>query len=889
MAQSETLYLIDGSSYIYRAFYAIRNLSNSQGMPTNAVYGFTRMLMKVIAEKKPDYVAVAFDTKGPTFRHELYPEYKANRPTMPDELQPQIPYIKRMVEGFSIPSIERVGVEADDLLGTLARQGEAKGLEVVLVTGDKDLLQLVTPKVRVYDTMKEKVFSEAEVQERFGVEPARVIEVMALMGDTSDNVPGIPGVGPKTAVKLIQQYYDVEGVLAQAGSIKGKMGEKIRENADLARISRKLVTIDTALPVDFELSAFRYTEPKLEDLMDLLRELEFTTLLQEFSGGEKREEKVYRTILDKRDLDTFLARIRKEKEVSLDLETTALDPMRAKIVGVSLSVKEGEGVYVPVAHTGPDVPQQITLQEVLEALTPVLTDPAIRKIGQNIKYDLLVLKNAGAEVAGLYFDTMVASYLINPSRTTHNLNDLALTYLNHKMITYKEVTGTGKKAIGFAEVPVEEATAYAAEDAEITYTLYQRLAPMLSENNLESLFHEIEMPLIPVLAGMERTGVKIDADFLASMSGEIQSNLDHLVKEIYDLAGEEFNINSTQQLAHILFEKQGIKPIKKTKTGYSTNMEVLQQLAEEHELPREILSYRSLTKLKSTYIDALPRLIHPETGRVHTSFNQTVTATGRLSSSDPNLQNIPIRTPLGRKIRQAFVAEEGNLLLSADYSQVELRILAHLSEDPTLIAAFRNQEDIHTRTAAEIFDLPPERVTEEMRRDAKTVNFGIIYGMGQYGLSRQLEIPLYEAEQYIENYFARYPGVKAYQDRLLAEAREKGFVTTIMQRRRPIPELAGSNKNRIAMGERTAINTPIQGSAADIIKVAMIRIDETLRKEQMQSKMILQIHDELILEVPEGELEQAKTILREGMEGVVSLKVPLIVDLGVGKNWCDAH
>jgi len=843
----------------------------------------------VIAEKKPDYVAVAFDAKGPSFRHEIYGEYKANRPAMPEELQPQIPYIKRMVEGFSIPSIEMEGVEADDILGTLARQGEAKGLEVFLVTGDKDFLQLVTPKIRVYDTMKEKVFGEAEVKERFGVEPARVIEVMALMGDASDNVPGIPGIGPKTAVKLISKYHDVEGVIRQAGSIPGKMGEKIRENAELARISRKLVTIDTALPVALDLNAFRYAEPILEDLMDLLRELEFTTLLQEFSGGGKREEKDYRTILDGKDLDTFLARIRKEKTVSLDLETTSLDPMRAEIVGISLSVQEDEGVYIPVAHTYPDVPQQLSLQEVLKVLRPVLTDSSIRKVGQNIKYDLLVLANAGVELSGIYFDTMVASYLINPSRTTHNLNDLALTYLNHKMITYKEVTGTGKKAIGFAEVPLDRATAYAAEDAEITYTLYKQLEPMLTENNLESLFHEIEMPLIPVLAGMERTGVKIDADFLAGMSAGIRTDLDRLITKIYDLAGEEFNINSTQQLSRILFEKLAIKPIKKTKTGYSTNMEVLQKLAEEHDLPREILEYRSLAKLKSTYIDALPRLIHPETGRVHTSFNQTVTATGRLSSSDPNLQNIPIRTPLGRKIRQAFLAEEGNLLVSADYSQVELRILAHLSEDPTLLAAFQQDEDIHTRTAAEIFDLPPERVTEEMRRDAKTVNFGIIYGMGRFGLSRQLGIPVYEAERYIESYFTRYPGVKAYQDRLLREAWEKGFVTTIMNRRRPIPELAGSNKNRIAMGERTAINTPIQGSAADIIKVAMIGIARTLRKEKMRSRMILQIHDELILEVPENELEKAKVILREGMEGVVRLKVPLRVDLGVGKNWCDAH
>jgi DNA polymerase-1 len=889
MPTKETLYLIDGSSYIYRAFYAIRNLSNSKGFPTNAVYGFTRMLMKVIQEKKPDYVAVAFDVKGPTHRQEIYPDYKANRPEMPGDLQPQIPYIKRMVEGFGIPSIEMQGMEADDILGTLAREGREKGLEVVLVSGDKDLLQLVGPHVKVYDTMKDEVYGEKEVKERFGVEPGRVIEVMALMGDTSDNVPGIPGVGPKTAVKLIQEHHDMEGVLAQAEKIKGKMGERVRENREIARLSRTLVTIDTSLDLAPDWEKYRYIEPKLEDLMDLFRELEFTTLLKEFSGEVQKREKDYLTIFKTKDLQTFVDRVRKQKEVSLDLETTALDPMQAEIVGISLSIQEDEGVYIPVAHTGPGASKQLSLEEVLGVLKPLLTDPKIKKIGQNIKYDTLVLRNAGVELSGIYFDTMVASYLLSPSRTTHNLNDLALTHLNHKMITYQEVTGTGKKAIGFAEVPVDRATEYSAEDAEITYTLYRVLAPMLAENQLDALFREIEMPLVPVLAQMEFSGVKIDADFLAAMSREIGEQLGSIREKIHALAGEEFNINSTQQLSRILFEKLKIKPIKKTKAGYSTDVEVLQQLAQEHEMPREVLEYRSLNKLKTTYVDALPRMIHSKTGRVHTSFNQTVTATGRLSSSDPNLQNIPIRTPLGRKIRQAFIAEEGSLLVSADYSQVELRILAHLSEDPTLISAFKNKEDIHTRTASEIFDLPPDRVTEEMRRDAKTVNFGIIYGMGRFGLSRQLGIPVNDADQYIQNYFERYPGVKAYQERLLAEARETGFVTTIMKRRRPIPELSSANRNLVAMGERTAINTPIQGSAADIIKVAMIGIEQTLRKRKMRSQMILQIHDELVLEVPEKELEAAKKILREGMEGVVRLKVPLRVDVGVAKNWSDAH
>jgi DNA polymerase-1 len=889
MSQKKTLYLIDGSSYIYRAFYAIRNLSNSKGLPTNAVYGFTRMLMKIIDEKKPDYVAVAFDTKGPTVRHDLYPNYKANRPEMPDDLQPQIPYIKKMVGGFGIPKIEMQGIEADDILGTLSRIGDEKGLDVTIVTGDKDLLQLVGEHVKVYDTMKEEVYGEEEVLARFGVEPGRLIEVMALMGDSSDNIPGIPGVGQKTAMKLIKEHHDMEGLLANAGKIKGKLGEKIRENQEMARLSRKLVTIDTGLPLSMDLEEFKYSEPRLEDLVDLLRELEFTSMLKEFSGEIQKREKDYRTIFHMKEIKAFLERVNKQKEVSLDLETTALDPMRAKIVGISLSIREDEGIYIPVAHIYPDAPKQLSLDQTLKVLNPVLTDPGIRKIGQNIKYDMLVLKNAGVELDGVYFDTMVASYLLNPSRTTHNLNDLALTYLNHKMITYAEVAGTGKKMIGFDQVPIDQATEYSAEDAEITYFLYKTLEPMLKENNLDGLFHEIEMPLVTVLTRMEQSGVKVDAEFLSEMSGEIGGQLELLIIKIYDLAGEEFNINSTQQLSNILFTKLKIKPVKKTKTGYSTNVEVLQQLAEEHELPREILEYRSLNKLKTTYVDALPRMIHPGTGRVHTSFNQTVTATGRLSSSNPNMQNIPIRTPLGRKIREAFVAEPGHVLVSADYSQVELRILAHLSEDERLISAFQNNEDIHTRTAMEIFDLPAEKVNPEMRRDAKVVNFGIIYGMGRFGLSRQLGIPVNAADEYIQNYFDRYPGVKVYQDELLDEARKNGYVTTIMNRRRLIPELTSNNKNVAAMGERTAINTPVQGSAADIIKVAMIGISKTLQKKKMRTRLILQIHDELIVETPESELDQAKKILKQGMEGVISLKVPLIVDVGVGKNWSEAH
>ena len=888
MASQGILYLIDGHSYLYRAFHAIRGLSTSEGLPTNAAFGFSRMLLKLLNEKNPEHAAVAFDAKGPSFRHDLDADYKAQRPPMPPDLIPQVPYVKRLARDLGLPVLEVEGYEADDILATLARRGREQGLDVVLVTGDKDLLQLVSPHVTVYDPVQEKVYGPAEVEERFGVGPERLGDVLALMGDASDNIPGVPGVGPKTATKLIREYGDLETLLARAAEVPGRIGERLRAHADQARLSRLLVTLDRDVPLDLPPTGLRREAPDTRDLAALLRELEFTAMLRELALVEQPA-KEYRALLSLDEIGTFLEEIRAAGELSLDLETTSLDPMRARIVGVAMAVREGAGVYIPLGHTGPEAPAQPDAAAVLERLAPILTDPGIRKVGQNIKYDMVVLRNAGLKVEGVAFDTMIAAYLLNPGRSGRSLDDLAMAYLDYRTVTYDEVTGTGRKRIPFAEVPVDRAAAYAAEDAEVAYALYRVLAPVLEERGLDALFREVEMPLIPVLAEMELRGVKVDADLLASMSRENGAQLEELTARIHAAAGEEFNINSTQQLGRILFDKLGIKPLKKTKTGYSTNVEVLEQLAADYELPRLVLEYRTLNKLKTTYVDALPRMIHPGTGRIHTSFNQAATATGRLSSSEPNLQNIPIRTPLGRRIREAFVAEPGCLLISADYSQIELRVLAHLSGDERLVEAFRNGEDIHTRTAVEIFGLPADQITPDMRRDAKVVNFGIIYGMGAYGLARQLDIAVNTADDYIRHYFERHPGVRAYQERIVAQARERGYVTTLLGRQRPLPGIVSLNKTLAETARRTAVNTPIQGSAADLIKVAMLRVAARLEREGLKAGMVLQIHDELLVEAPEGEVEAVKCLLTEEMEGVHALAVPLTVDVGVGRNWEEAH
>jgi DNA polymerase-1 len=887
--QPKRLFLIDGSSYIYRAYFAIRHLSNSKGLATNAVYGFVNMLLKVAREQQPDHLAVVFDARGPTFRKELFPEYKANRAHMPEDLVPQVPIIKEVVRAFNMPAIEKEGFEADDIIATLAKKFAAEGLEVTVVTGDKDLMQIVSGRIRLLDTMKDKVSGLEEVAERFGGPPEKVIEVQALAGDSSDNIPGVPGIGEKTAVKLIQEFGSVENLLANLDQVKGKVQEKLREFGELARLSKKLVTLVDDMELDLDYDNFALGEPNRPALTALFKELEFHKLIQEFSSDERATGEGYRAVLTEADLVELTAELEEAPRFAFDTETTGLDPTLADMVGLSFAVRPGEGWYVPLAHRYLGAPEQLGPGLVLERLRPLLTDAGKGKIAQNAKFDLLVLRRAGIEVKGLAFDTMIASYLANPAATSHGMDALAADLLGYKTITYSEMTGSGKKQIGFAEVEVEKAVVYAAEDADITLRLAGKLEPMLGEAGQEKLFYEVEMPLVEVLADMEWSGVRIDPKFLGGLSKELETKLAALEKEIHQMAGGPFNIGSPKQLGEVLFERLKLTRGKKTKTGWSTDVEVLTKLAEEQPVAARLLDYRSLAKLKSTYTDALPKLIHPQTGRLHTSFNQALTATGRLSSSEPNLQNIPIRTEEGGRIREAFIPAEGNVLVSADYSQVELRILAHLAREVVLTESFEKGEDIHRRTASEIFGVFPEMVTAEMRRQAKTINFGIIYGMSDFGLAKALGIGRKEAQTFIDNYFARYPGVQVFMESKKEEARAKGYVTTLLGRRCAVAEIHSPNRNIRDYAERNAINYPIQGSAADIIKVAMVRIHERLKKEGLQAKMVLQVHDELVFDVPQAELETVRELVRAEMEGAVELDVPLVVDIGVGKNWREAH
>ncbi|MGC1456512.1 MAG: DNA polymerase I [Nitrospirota bacterium] len=882
-------YIIDGNSYIYRAFYAIRGLSTSTGLPSNAVFGFANMLLKVIKDKSPDLLAIVFDPKGPTRRHREYKEYKAHRPPMPRDLIPQIPYIHKLVEAFRIPVFVIEGQEADDVIATIARHAELRGMDITIVTGDKDLLQLVGPRIKVYDTLKDKVYEPVDVEERFSVPPDRVVEIMGLMGDASDNIPGVPGIGEKTAQVLIEQYKTIDNLLAHTHEIaKPKLRQSLIEYADLARLSRELALLHTDVPVEINYDDLKLKAPDGPALLGILKELEFTALLK-YVVQVPEQEVDYRTVLEDKDLQDLVTALSSAEEFCFDTETTSRDAMQAGLVGISFSLRPHHAYYLPLGHCGLGTPKQLALDRALSALKPLMEDPAIRKIGQNIKYDLLVLEHYGVRVKGVSFDTMIASYLLNPGKASHSLDSLALEYFNHKTITYAEVTGSGKKQIGFAEVDVQTATRYSGEDADITLRLKQTLAPLLREQKLERLFLDMEMPLMEVLVDMERTGVKINADFLKLMSKKLGLEMAGIEKTIYELAGTEFNINSPKQLAEILFVKLQLTPTKKTKTGFSTNVDVLEELAPVHPLPAEILKFRTLSKLKSTYIDALPLMINPKTGRLHTSLNQTVAATGRLSSSEPNLQNIPIRTEVGREIRRAFIAEQGASLLSADYSQIELRVLAHMSNDPALIRTFQTEEDVHTRTASEIFGLSPDEVTPEMRRKAKAVNFGIIYGISAFGLAQDIGVSNAEAKRYIDDYFAQYPKVREFIDRTIRDARTNGYVSTIFNRRRFIPELASSAAAVRNFGERMAVNTPIQGTAADLIKLAMINIQKRLGRESLGSKMILQVHDELVFEVLDREIEPMKELVKAEMEGVLTLAVPIRVDMGVGKNWDEAH
>jgi len=890
MKNDKTLYLIDGSAYVYRAYHAIRHLANSKGLPTNAAFGFTRMLIKLIEDRSPEYVVMFFDAKGPTFRHEIYRDYKANRPPMPEDLTIQIPYIREITRGFNIPVVEMQGFEADDLIGTFRYQAEKAGFSVVMVTGDKDFIQLVTDKAIIWDPMKEKTTDMKIVRDVFGIEPKQMIDVMALAGDASDNIPGVPGIGSKTALSLIKTFGSIEGLYEHVHAItKKKQRENLVQHKEQALLSKRLVKIDINVPLSFNPEEFRFKEPDNAKLSILFKDLEFKELQQAFPKQSDLSHKNYLPIFDMAAFSELIARLGSAGIFAVDTETTSKDPMKAKLVGLSFSMTQDEAFYIPCAHDYPEVPAQLELSTVFSLLRPVLENPQVKKVGQNIKYDWMVLKRHGINLAGVIFDTMVASYLINPSKRAHNLDQIAIDFLDHKTITYEEVSG--KKDISFAEIPLEKAVPYACEDADITLMAYHVLRPKLERAGLMELYNNVELPLIPVLMNMEMTGICVDREKLMALSKSFEHQLEQLERMIYSVAGEEFNIKSAQQLGTILFEKLKLPVQKKTrkKTGYSTDVNVLTFLAEKHELPALVLRHRTLAKLKSTYTDALLDLVHPETGRIHTSYNQTVNATGRLSSSDPNLQNIPIRTDEGIEIRKAFVPRKDWILVSADYSQIELRILAHYADDAILIDAFKNDEDIHTRTATEVFQVFPSFITYELRRQAKVINFGIVYGMSPYGLSKELGISQKMAKTYIDNYFARYKGVKTFIDRAISDARKTKRTSTLLGRIRLLPDIESSNKNVREFAERTAINTPIQGTAADLIKLAMIQVDAAFRERGLKSVMLLSVHDEIVFEVPPEEFESVKNLVKEIMEGILDLKVPLKVNVASGNNWAEVH
>jgi len=892
MTEEKTIYLIDGTAYIHRAYHAIRGLTNSKGMPTNAIFGFTRMLMKLMEDRNPEYVGMFFDAKGPTFRHGMYAAYKANRPPMPEDMAVQIPYIKKVTTAFNLPIIEMQGYEADDLIGTLARIAEKKGFTVVMITGDKDFMQLVTEKSTIWDPMKESATDFHTIKEKFGIEPHQMIDVQGLSGDTADNIPGVPGIGQKTAVALIQTYNSMQELYEKLDTIsKKKQRENLENYKAQAFLSRKLVTINTAAPLEMDPAEFKVTAPDKEKLAGLFQDLEFRQLQQSVPEQADLSCKDYQAVMDQNQLVKLIAQLGKADLISLDTETTSTNPMLAELVGLSFAVKANQAYYIPCRHHYLGAPDQLKLKAVLESLKPVLENPQIKKIGQNIKYDWMVLARNGINLDGVVFDTMLASYLLNPSKRAHNLDQIALDFLDHKTITYEQVAGKGKNALLFSQVPLDKAVPYACEDADITLMARDVLVPKLKALGLDDLMAAVEMPLVPVLMRMEMRGAGVDAARLRELSRSFEKQLDALEGSIYGVAGEAFNINSSQQLGHILFEKLKLPVQKKTKkkTGYSTDVNVLTVLADQHELPALILQHRTLAKLKSTYTDALIGLVNPDTGRIHTSYNQTVAATGRLSSSDPNLQNIPIRTQEGRLIRGAFIPQKSWQLVSADYSQVELRVLAHCSEDEILIEAFQNDEDIHTRTACEVFQVTPDSLSGELRRQAKAINFGIIYGMSAFGLSKQLEISQKMAQTYIDHYFERYPGVRRFMDQTIAEARETQRTSTLLGRMRLLPDINSSNHIIRQAAERTAINTPIQGSAADLIKVAMIKIDEALRAKNLQSAMLMTVHDELVFEVPPAELQEVTRLVKDIMEGVWQLKVPLKVNVAEGRNWDEAH
>ena len=892
------LVLVDGSSFLYRAFHALPPLSNARGELTGAIYGVANMLRKLQASYDTPWFAVVFDAPGKTFRNDLFAAYKAHRPPMPEALKAQVAPLKELIRAMGIPVVEIEGVEADDVIATLARRAEREGFDVVVATSDKDLAQLVDDHILLDNTMSEVRLDEAGVVEKFGVRPDQIVDYLALMGDASDNVPGVPGIGPKTAARLLRQYGSLDEIVAHADEIKGKVGENLRAHLERLRLSQDLVRVHDDLPLELAPADLKRRPPDTAKLIELLKRFEFTTWLRQLdlptTQGESAQDgdpADYQAVLAEDQLRAWLRRLEASPLFAFDTETTDLAYLDARLVGVSFAVEAGEAAYVPVGHDYPDAPAQLDRETVLARLRPLLESDDHPKVGQHLKYDAHVLANHGIELRGIAHDTMLQSYVLNPTATRHDLDSLALTYLGIKTVGYEEVAGKGARQVAFSQVDLARAAPYAAEDADIALRLHRVLWPRLqAEPKLRRLYEEIEMPLVPVLLRMERHGVQVDREALKRLSAELGERMAAIEEQIHCIAGEPFNLASPRQIQHILYDKLGLPVLKKTPKGQpSTAEEVLQKLAEDFELPRLILEYRALSKLKSTYADKLPQQIHPRTGRVHTSYHQAVTATGRLSSSDPNLQNIPIRTEEGRRIRRAFVAPPGCKLVAADYSQIELRIMAHLSADANLLAAFAAGADVHRATAAEVFGVAPEEVTAEQRRRAKAINFGLIYGMSAFGLARQLGIGREEAQDYIDRYFERYPGVRDYMERTRRQAYERGYVETLFGRRLYLPELQSRNPQRRQYAERTAINAPMQGTAADIIKRAMIAIDAWIRESGALVKMIMQVHDELVFEVEEGALEEACGVIRGKMAAAAELKVPLVVEVGIGANWDEAH
>ena len=897
MTNDKPLVLVDGSSYLFRAFHALPALTTSNGHPTGAIRGVIAMLKRLAKDYVGSPIAVVFDAKGDTFRNDLYPQYKANRPPMPDDLRVQIAPIHEIIRAMGLQLLIVDGVEADDVIGTLATEATRKQREVVISASDKDLAQLVSDHVTLVDTMTGTRLDRDGVIAKFGVPPERIIDYLALMGDTSDNIPGVPKVGPKTAAKWLVEYGSLDGVIAQAPNIPGKVGESLRASLEMLPLSRRLTTIKCDVELNVGIEALTPDPADLALLRELFGKYEFRAWLDELRSDASAPTEVvdggkrYETILDWLELDRWIERIRSRGQFAFDTETTSLDYMQAELVGVSFAIESGHAAYVPVGHDYPDAPAQLPRDEVIARLKPLLEDRALVKIGQNPKYDKNVLKSYGVELDGVAFDTMLESYVLDSVATRHNMDDLAERYLGVKTIRFEDVAGKGAKQVTFNAVAVDRAAEYAAEDADITLRLHEVLWPKLTAvPRLRSVFEDIEMPLVGVLSRMERTGALVDGKLLTAQSGELARRMEALAQEAFSLAGEEFNLDSPKQLQAILYDKLGLPVLKKTPGGQPSTAEpLLAELALDYPLPRVIMDYRSLTKLKSTYTDKLPLQINARTGRIHTSYHQAVAATGRLSSADPNLQNIPVRTAEGRRIRQAFIAPPGRTLVAADYSQIELRIMAHLSGDAGLRSAFAEGLDVHRATAAEVFGTPVGSVTADQRRSAKAINFGLIYGMSAFGLGRQLGVSRSVAQEYIERYFARYPGVRLYMEGVRARAAEQGYVETVFGRRLYLPEINASNGMRRQAAERTAINAPMQGTAADIIKRAMIAVDRWLGESSLGVSMIMQVHDELVFEVDDADVEHVSDGVMQRMQGAADLDVALVVDVGCGRNWDEAH